>query len=141
MMLTAGHIAEVFDIFGVTNKTTYFGGTQLANVFGPAGEDFTMEKIKDKLNAAITALTTAEELLFTETDGIIDQWDCVKFAAETIIEDSGTRGTLFDHKKVREVIRQRAAGLLGFAVPRGGFMKQFERIARQAGGAGGSLIR
>lgn len=141
MALTDAQIASVYEIFGLPNKSTAFGVLAFATFKGPAGEVFTLSGVKTQLDAALAALTTDEQALFTvATTGILAEWDKVKNRHQKIIQDGSTQGVIFDAAAGKENVRQRASVVLGFYAPRGGFQYMYDRFTGQ-GMRGGSVIR
>jgi hypothetical protein len=138
MALTDAQIAKVYVMLGVPRKTTVFGAHVLAAFKGPGGEIYDLTEIKSQIDSAITALTSDEEALFTQSDGILDEFDEYWLNAEKITSAAGAQGIVFDAERQMEKLRQRTSDIIGVYVPRGGFKKQWERLTR---GGGNRVVR
>ncbi len=128
----AKETAKIFMILGIPDKDTAFGGLGLVTISGPVGELFTLKDIRDRINTALAATSTAEDAIInSDTPNILSEFDQVFLAEQEVFEDNGSRGILFSVSKRMEILRNRISNILGIYTPRGGFMAAFERIARK----------
>lgn len=120
MALSPDQTAQIFEIFGIPQGGAGFGVYGIATLWGPFGEPFSFSALVTELNAKITAVTA--EIQTRVTTQLVT-WDEITASSPIVITKSstGTEGTIVDHPRQREMIRQTIGSLIGFKIPYGGF--------------------
>jgi hypothetical protein len=134
--LDANQTTQTFDIFGLPQNGNGFVAFAMLTLWGPSGEPYSFSTLVTQLNTLLSALTTYQ---CTRVTTLLTRWDSITSTSPLEIwkSTSGAEGRIVDYPAERENIRQELAGIIGFAVPRGGFMAQ----AKSAIGGGGMITR
>jgi len=120
-----------------------FGAFGLITIAGPGGHIYTLKEIKSQLDTALTNLTTDEQTQFTQTgdpSGILERFDLEWLEYSRVGSAGGSQGLLYNAEIAMQTLRENAALILGFFVPPGGFIAEFNR-AIGAGVRGAGVVR
>jgi len=120
MSLTATQIAQIFKAFGVPQAGAGFAVAEFSTLFGPFAETYDYSALVTALNARIAALNAEQE---TQAAALLAEWETITDYSELAVDQAaGAGGTLSNHARRRDRIRDTLANLLGFYCPPGGFV-------------------
>lgn len=125
MAISAADRTTIFQIMGVPEKDAPNVVWAQLGFFGPAADSFDIAAVKDMLDAAITGVSAEQE---TAAEAQVTRWNTITSYDPARITRAGTTaGVIVDRDQERRNIRNALGTILGFAVPKNGFMAEARR--------------
>ncbi len=128
MALSAAQTSQLYEVFGLPQGGLGYDAAQVANLWGPAGEAYDFTAHVTALTTKLAALSASQE---TRVTTALTRWDVITSYDPLKIHRSttGGEGTIVDYPAEREAIRQTIGNVIGYYVPRGGFVAEIQRAA------------
>ena len=133
--LTPNEWALAYEIFNIPQLGTAYAASQVATLYGPAGEPYDFTFLTQRLNACLSAMKPPQVARLRIK---FRRWDEIGATRQVIITKgaNGTEGQLQNDELERRDIRKVVGNILGFWSPPGGFYMEKQKVY-----CGGRIMR
>jgi hypothetical protein len=123
MALSDANKVLLYEVFGVPMAGEGYEAQHITSLYGPFSETYDFSTIVTDLDTRLAAMTSAQE---DRIEALLSEASTIKTHSVVRVDrdPSGAQGRIVDHEREQEKIRRALGTVIGFYVPRGGYMME-----------------